>query len=190
MTKFSAVGDKLYAVLNWDSRSDSGDVAVLKYLSDEEAETYRAHRSAGLSDTSIFQIMFPPPPDDPADHPPKHSKQFSEVDGALYVVMNWDTRHSEEDVAIIKYMTLDEVALYRRLRHEGLEDREIFERLFPRHPHMRGGGTRVIQIDLSSLTKRQLLRLIEAELDLEMPSLERSSRDDLEKLLLKLHRGA
>jgi hypothetical protein len=187
MGKFSEVDGKLYAVLNWDARSRNEDVAVLRYLNEDEASAYREHKSQGLSDTTIFKIMFPPPPVDPADHPPRHSRQFSEVEGALYAVMNWDTRHSKEDVAIIKYLSSDEVSQYRNLRHEGHGDTAIFERIFPRQKMPTRGQTRVIQIDLSALTKRQLLRLIEVELDLEVPSLERSSRDDLEKLLLKVH---
>ena len=114
-------------------------------------------------------------------------QKFSEAAGNLYAVMNWTARHKEDDAALLKILTSEEVHAYQRYKEEGLSDTAIFQRMFPSPPPEQAAIPRIIEIDIRRISKRQLVRLIEAELDVAVTSLERCSREDLERLLMRLH---
>jgi hypothetical protein len=185
MRKFMEVGDELFALLNWETRQSNDDSVILKCLTSDEVATYRNHGEQGLSDTEVFAIMFPKPP--PVSRRP--STKFSRIGDKFLAIMNWSDRKSQNDVAAMRYLDSDETQIYTRLSGEGLGDTEIFAQMFPSKAAPSIAEARVVEVDLSQLTKRHLVHLIEAKLGAQMPSLERSLRDDLEKLLMKLYKA-
>ena len=73
--KFSTVNDKVYAIMNWKSRRNSRDVAIVKYLSPEETDAYKRHQKQGMSQTAIFGKLFPT-----TNRPAKGKTQIVEID--------------------------------------------------------------------------------------------------------------
>jgi len=186
MRKFSEAGGEVFALLSWETSHGPDDSVLLKCLTHDEVDEYRQHAKQGMSDTEIFQIMFPKPP--PAQK--QASTKFSKIGDRLLAIMNWSDRRSENDVAAIRYLDTDEARTYTRLQGQGLDDTAIFQRMFPAKTPPDIHRARVVEVDLSQLTKRHLVHLIEAKLDAMMPSLQRSRREDLEKLLMSLYKSA
>ena len=60
-SKISEINGRLYAVLNWQSRRDNEDVLVAAPLTGRQVRSYRALLRKGLTETQIFDRLFPQP---------------------------------------------------------------------------------------------------------------------------------
>ncbi|MEM7706455.1 MAG: hypothetical protein AAF358_12920 [Pseudomonadota bacterium] len=115
---------------------------------------------------------------------PRAQKIFTRrvSDGHLMAVRNWQHRMTTDDAIIAVPLTHEQLQRYRQDKKAGLSDEVIFNDLFP--PLQRDK----IALPIEDLTKSQLISLIERVQDVELPTLQRMSCQDLAALLRSLCR--
>jgi hypothetical protein len=112
-------------------------------------------------------------------------KYFSEHESKIYVVANWKYCTTDEDVMVRTPLTKNETRIYMQMKGEGSSDTEILKELFPEKA-AEDPDSRKIEISIDDLKKDQVIKLINADLGIELDSLEKMSEEDLREMLLTL----
>ncbi len=117
-----------------------------------------------------------------AHRTPRPQKIFTRrvSDGHLMAVRNWRHRLTTDDAIIAVPLSDQQMLQYQLDKKAGLADETIFNDLFP--PNNRDK----IALPIEELTKTQLVSLIERVQEMEMPTLQRMSSQDLAVLLRSL----
>ena len=120
---------------------------------------------------------------------------FSERDGWVYYVSNWQARRSAGGRAVLVRLSPRHFARYQQLKEKGRSQKTICYLLFRKKPAAlgkRGGGAVEapaagrIEVDIAILTVDQLVTLAGAELGARIGGLRALPLADLRKLVLAL----
>ena len=123
---------------------------------------------------------------------------FSEREGWVYYVSNWQARRSTGGRAVLVRLSPRHFARYQQLKEKGRSQKTICYLLFRKKPAAlgkRGGGGGVaaaapaagrIEVDIAILTVDQLVALAGAELGARIGGLRALPLADLRKLVLAL----
>ncbi len=212
MYTFEELDGRWYCLEARRPGEDTNSDFMVRWLTEAEAAALREARAAGLGDVETFLRVFPDQrerlekPRARAGIPSAVVGRFAQVDGKVFAVMNATADGTAEDAAVWRPLSVEEARTYQKRRARGDADTTIFRDLFasalpsaaptlvaptPAAPvtpptPAAAAAPRTVKIEVTSLTKEQLLRLVEAKLGTKLPSLERSTREDLERLLLSL----
>lgn len=177
-------GQVMCFITDLDGTSPIG-TTVLRLLNAEQKARFRLAHAENLTDSQVFTRVFP---DDIQASPEKVDLgKFADTGQAVYAVMNWPSRTTPADSAVLKLLPAEQTSEYHKLRRRGLGDTEVFEALFPpqRTVHI-PADTPEIPVPVTMLSKDQLLTLIERRLGGATPSFQRAARADLERTVIAL----
>ena len=104
---------------------------------------------------------------------------FISFHNQVYANLNWHLRTKVDDVMILEPLDTQDLGKYSKLSKQGLSDKKIFKKLFPRVDYK---PKEKVLIDVDLLTKEQLIHLISINLDASLPTLIYISTEDLKTL--------